>query len=142
MKAARLRDAVLSTSVAAALAGSVGALWTAEVPGNGNEWTLGLVATGYCVIGWLVTSRRPSLPVGWSMLTGGAVVAWAFLTSWWAGHALLTDPGSMRLASPAAWLSLWLAPLPWPLVLVAPLVSLPEGRPRSVAWRRFLVTVS
>ena len=76
------------------------------------------------------------------MLAGGAIEALSFLTSWWAGHGLITDPGSLRFVSLAAWLSLWLAPLPWPLVLVAPLVLFPDGRARSQRWQWFLVVVS
>ncbi len=76
------------------------------------------------------------------MLAGGAIEAWSFLTAWWAGHGLVTDPGSLRFVSLAAWLSLWLAPLPWPLVLVAPLVLFPDGRARSRRWQWFLVVVA
>ena len=45
----------------------------------------------------------------------------------------LTDPGSLRLGPLAAWLTVSLSPLPWPLVLVAPLVLFPNGRARSPA---------
>ena len=76
------------------------------------------------------------------MLAGGAIEGLSFLASWWAGHGLATDPGSLRLVSVAAVLSLGLSPLPWPLVLVAPLVLFPDGRARTPRWRWFLVVVS
>ena len=138
----RLRDALLWTSVVVGLAGAVAALSTTTIPGNGNEWILGVVAIGYSVLGWLVASRRPALPIGWCMLAAGSILGWSFLASWWAGHSLLTDPGSLRLGSVAAWLTVSLSPLPWPLALVAPLVLFPNGRARTRRWRWFLIVVS
>ena len=121
------------------LAGAVAALSTTTIPGNGNEWILGVVAIGYSVLGWLVASRRPGLPIGWCMLAAGSIQArGSFWASWWAGHSLLTDPGSLRRESVAAWLTVSLSPLPWPLVLVAPLVLFPNGRGRTRRWRWFL----
>jgi signal transduction histidine kinase len=138
----RLRDALLWTSVVVGLVGAVAALTTSDIPGSGNEWYLGIVTIGYGVLGWLVANRRPALPIGWSLLAGGAIHGLSFFAAWWAGHGLATDPGSLRLVSVAASSSLWLSSLPWPLVLVAPLVLFPDGRARTHRWRRFLVAVS
>ena len=95
-------------------------------PGNGDSWTLGAVAIGYCVLGRLVVSRQPTLPIGWLLLAGGAVQAWSLLASWWALQGLVGDPGSLPLTGLAAWLAVWLAPLPWVLVLVCPARAVPR----------------
>jgi signal transduction histidine kinase len=142
MRAARLRDALLWTSVVVAAGAMVASLRSDGFPGNGDSWTLGAVAIGYCALGWLVASRQPELPIGWLLLAGGAVQAWSFLATWWVLQGLVGEPGSLPLAGLAAWLSVWLSPLPWPLVLVAPLVLFPNGRARSPRWRRFLVVIS
>jgi two-component system, NarL family, sensor kinase len=137
----RLRDALALTSVTVAVCATIGSLRSGNFPGSGDSWTLGAVAIGFAALGWLVVSRQPTLPIGWLLLGGGAVQAWSFLASWWALQGLVGDPGSLPLVGPAAWLSLWMSPLPWPLVLVAPLVLFPDGRARSRRWRWFLVAV-
>ncbi len=142
MTSTRLADALLWTSAAVAVCGIVGSLQSEGFPGNGDSWTLGAVAIGFCLLGRLVVSRQPTLPIGWLLLAGGAVQAWSLLASWWALQGLVGDPGSLPLTGLAAWLAVWLAPLPWVLVLAAPLVLFPDGTPRSAAWQRFLFAVA
>ena len=142
MTSARLGNALLWSSIVVAVCGIVGSLQSEGFPGNGDSWTIGAVAIGYCVLGRLVVSRQPTLPIGWLLLAGGAVQAWSLLTSWWALQGLVGDPGSLPLTGLAAWLAVWLAPLPWVLVLVAPLVLFPDGTARSPRWQLFLFAVA
>lgn len=137
-----MRASVLWTSIAVAACGIVGSLRTGDFPGSGDAWTLGVVAIGYSILGWLVSDRQPALPIGWLMLGGGAIQAWSFLATWWTMQGLVGDAGSWPLVGAAAWLAVWTAPLPWLLVLAGPLVLLPDGRPRSAAWGRFLVAAA
>jgi signal transduction histidine kinase len=67
-------------------------------------------------------------------LAGGSVGTATFLATWWAAQTLVHDPGSLPGGPLAAWLALWLSALPWPLVLVAPLVLFPTGRVRTRRW--------
>jgi len=135
------RRVLLWTSVVVALIGIVGSLRSGQLPGNGANWSLGVVAVGYALLGWMVTGRRPQLPIGWLLLAGGLASAAAFTASWWATQALLGDPGSLPGGRVAAWAAVWLDATPPPLVLIAPLVLFPTGRPRSPRWRWFLVTI-
>ena len=96
MTSTRLADALLWTSAAVAVCGIVGSLQSEGFPGNGDSWTLGAVAIGFCLLGRLVVSRQPTLPIGWLLLAGGAVQAWSLLASWWALQGLVGDPGSLR----------------------------------------------
>ncbi len=65
---------------------------------------------------------------------GGSVGTATFLATWWAAETVVHDPGSLPGGPFAAWLALWLSALPWPLVLVAPLVLFPDGRVRTRRW--------
>jgi len=137
--AVRLRDVLLWTSVAVATCGVFGSLWSGDFPVTGDSWTIGLMAIGYCLLGWLVLSRQPTLRIGWLLLIGGAIQAWSLLATWW---AWVSERESWPLGGFAAWVSVWLSPLQWPLLLVGPLVLFPAGRVRSPGWRPFLLVVA
>jgi signal transduction histidine kinase len=140
---ARLRDALLWTSVAVAGLGIAGSVRSGDFPGTGDRWTIGAMAIGYCVLGWLVLTRQPRLRIGWLLLAGGAIQAWSFIATWWAWGGVSEDPGSLPLSGFAAWLSVWLSPVQWPLLLVAPLVLFPDGRRvRTPGWRPFLLVIA
>lgn len=132
-----VRHGLLGMAVTLGVVGTIGSLRTGDLPGNGDSWGLAVLFVGFALLGWFVIGRRPGLPIGWLLLSGGAIGVAAFLCSWWAFQSLVHDPGSLPGGAVAAWLSVWLSALPWPLVLVAPLVLFPTGRPRSRRWRRF-----
>ncbi len=134
-----IRHGLLGIAVVLGAVGAVGSLRTGDLPGNGDSWGLAVAFVVFALLGWFVGGRRPELPIGWLLLGGGAVGVAAFFTEWWAFQALVRDPGSLPGAALAAWLSVWLSALPWPLVLVAPLVLFPTGRPRSRRWHWFAV---
>ena len=136
-----VRHGLLGTSVVLGVAGTIGSLRTGDLPGNGDSWGLAVAFVGFALLGWFVCGRRPELPIGWLLLGGGTVGVAAFLASWWAFQSMLHDPGSLPGGAAAAWLSVWMSALPWPLVLVAPLVLFPSGRPRSRRWRWFAVVI-
>ncbi len=136
-----VRHGLLGTSVVLGVAGTIGSLRTGDLPGNGDSWGLAVAFVGFALLGWFVCGRRPELPIGWLLLGGGTVGVVAFLASWWAFQSMLHDPGSLPGGAAAAWLSVWMSALPWPLVLVAPLVLFPSGRPRSRRWRWFAVVI-
>jgi two-component system, NarL family, sensor kinase len=136
-----VRHGLLGAAVVLGAVGAGGSLRTGDLPGNGDSWGLAVAFIGFALLGWFVGGRRPDLPIGWLLLGGGTIGVAAFLTSWWAFQSLVHDPGSLPGGAVAAWLSVWLSALPWPLVLVAPLVFFPTGRLRSQRWRWFAVVI-
>ena len=138
MSRAWIRHGLLGTAVLLGAAGAVGSLGTGDLPGNGDSWGLAVLFIGFALLGWFIVGRRPELPIGWLYLAGGTVGAAAFLASWWSFESLLRDPGSLPGGPVAAWLAVWLSPLSWPLVLVAPLVLFPTGRVRTRRWFWFM----
>ena len=132
-----IRHGLLGLTVALGAAGTFGSVRTGDLPGNGDSWGVAASFIGYALLGWAVTRRRPELPIGWLFLAGGSVGAATFLATWWASQTLAHDPGSLPGGPFAAWLALWLSALPWPLVLVAPLVLFPTGRVRTRRWFLF-----
>jgi two-component system, NarL family, sensor kinase len=137
MKRAWIRHGLLGVTVALGAAGVFGSLRTGDLPGNGDSWGVAAEFIGYALLGWAVTGRRPELPIGWLLLAGGSVGTATFLATWWASQTLVNDPGSLPGGPFAAWLALWASALPWPLVLVAPLVLFPTGHTRTRRWFRF-----
>lgn len=133
-----LRHLLVASAVVFSVVGAVGSLRTGDLPGNGDSWVLAIAAISYAVLGWMVTARRPELAIGWLFLAGGVLSAASFLSSWWAVESLVGDPGSLPGGAVAAWLSVWLAAAPFPLVLIAPLILFPVGRARSRRWWWFL----
>ena len=136
-----MRQALLGATVVVAVIGVVGSLHSGDLPGNGDNWSLGVVAVGYGWLGWLVAGRRPELPIGWLLLAGGVASALAFTANWWAADAVLVHPGALPGGPLAAWAATWLDALRMPLALIAPLVLFPSGRPRSARWRWFLIVL-
>lgn len=141
MRPGLTRQMMLVMTVVVSAVGVVGSLHSGALPGNGSNWSLGLVAVGYSWLGWMVAGRRPELPIGWLLLAGGVVSAMAFTADWWATEALFVDRGSLPGGPVAAWAATGLNAIPTLLVLVAPLILFPTGRPRSGRWRRFMVGV-
>ena len=75
----------------------IGSLWSGDFPVTGDSWTIGLMAIGYCLLGWLVIDRQPRLRIGWLLLIGGTIQAFSLLATWWAvGEA--ADAGCGRSA--------------------------------------------
>jgi signal transduction histidine kinase len=138
MSRAWIRHGLLGTAVLLGAAGAVGSLGTGDLPGNGDSWSLAVLFICFALLGWFIVGRRSDLPIGWLYLAGGTVGAAAFLASWWSFESLLRDPGSLPGGPVAAWLAVWLSPLSWPLVLVAPLVLFPTGRVRTQRWFWFM----
>ncbi len=141
MTRAWMRRGLLGSTVVLGAAGAFGSLRTGDLPGNGDSWGLAVSFIGFALLGWAISGRRPELPIGWLLLAGGSVGATAFLATWWAAQSLVYDPGSLPGGPLAAWLSLWLSALPWPLVLVAPLVLFPTGRVRTRRWFWFGIVI-
>ena len=127
------RQSLFAAAVVVAVLGAAGSLTgdTRHILGNGDGWTNALVAIGQATLGWFLTGRRPRLVVGWLLLSGGAISAVSLASTWWARQTLIADPGSLPFGSFAAWLEVWVSPLSFPLVLIAPLVLFPAGVPRS-----------
>ena len=137
-----IRHGLLGTAVLLGVAGAVGSLGTGDLPGNGDSWGLAVSLIGFALLGWVISGRRPELPIGWLYLSGGAIGTAAFLASWWAFESLIRDPGSLPDGPVAAWLAVWLSPLSLPLTLVAPLVLFPTGHVRTRRWFWFMTVTS
>jgi signal transduction histidine kinase len=133
-----IRHALFGVTVVGAVVGVAGSLHSGALPGNGANWSNGVVAIGFAWLGWLVAGRRPELAIGWLFLAGGVASAAAFTANWWAAQSLLGDSASLPGGPFAAWAAVWLDAVRTPLVLVIPLVLFPAGRPRSPRWRWFL----
>ncbi len=133
------RQCLFTATVVVAVLAAAGSLTggTNLIPGNGDEWTYAIVAVSQAALGWFLTGRRPRIVVGWLMLGGGAVSALALASTWWAKQTLIGEPGSLPFGSFAAWLQVWVSPLSFPLVLIAPLVLFPGGVTRSRQSRWF-----
>ena len=128
----RLGDALLWTSVAVAVCGIVGPLQSVGSPATG---TVDPRRGGDRLLRAGSAGRQP--PAGAADRLAAARrrrVRLVVAGSWWAVQGLAAIPARCpcRLA---AWLTVSLSPLPWPLVLVAPLVLFPNGRARSARWR-------
>jgi signal transduction histidine kinase len=136
-----VRHSLFGATVVFGVVGAVGSLRSGELPGNGNTWSLGIVAIGFAALGWMTIAHRRDLRIGWVMLVGGMLSAAAFLTAWWSYQTLVNDPGSLPFGKLSVWLALWLSPLQWLLLFVAPLVLFPNGVPRSRRWRNFLIAI-
>ncbi len=89
---------------------------------------------GYGSVGAFVVARAQGNPIGWlMMLVGGTYVVTGFVSEY-ATYAYETNPGSVPLASAAAWAQNWLffmvfAPIPLILLLF------PTGHTLSRRWR-------
>ncbi len=114
---------------------------------GGDLWgairLLALVSSA--LVGGVVASRRPANPVGWFLLVSAACFAVVVFSEEYAKYGLLTEPGSLPLATAMAWPPQWL----WvagvvPIFVFLPLYF-PEGRLVSPRWRwvvRFAVFFS
>ena len=96
-------------------------------------WPIDVVLCAF--VGAVVSSRRPTNPVGWFFLVGAATLALQEVLREYAVYGLLTDPGSLPLAQATAWLLSWIyVPGFFLLICFLPLYF-PDGRLLSPRWR-------
>ena len=93
------------------------------------------VAASCAVVGGLVTSSRPSNPVGWLFLGSAVSFSTVAFTGEYAVYGLFTEPGSLPLVPVAAWFSIWTGALGAMLLFVVLPLYFPDGRPVSPRWR-------
>jgi len=94
-----------------------------------------LALASSALVGGVVASRRPANPVGWFLLIFAVCIAVVVFTEAYAKYGLLTEPGSLPLASVMAWPPQWLwAPGVVMILLFLPLYF-PDGRLVSRRWR-------
>jgi class 3 adenylate cyclase len=93
-------------------------------------WVLGQVT--YAIVGAVVASRRPELPIGWLFCLAGLLGLVEGIAARAAVHALADTSGS-TVGGAAAWLSaaLW---YPNIALLVLGALLFPSGRPPSRGW--------
>jgi hypothetical protein len=76
-----------------------------------SEWLItvlfALFAAAYVLVGGLVSARRPDNPVGWLMLSIGALLTAPLTLGTYAGYVLLERP-SWPLGLTAAWVTTWI----------------------------------
>ena len=93
-----------------------------------------LVYLSLPVLGMLVVTRQPRMPLGWVFLAIGSTMAlWVFLDGY-AVYGLLSSPRSLPGAVGAAWVANWIWIPGWALTGLALLVF-PYGRVPSSQWR-------
>ena len=86
-------------------------------------------------LGMLIAARQPRNRIGWIFCAIGVLNGLWLLTSQYAIHALITDPGALPGAAAAAWLSSWIwAPPIW-LTGTLCILLFPDGRLPSRRWR-------
>ncbi len=89
---------------------------------------------GYGTVGAFVIARAQGNSIGWLMMLVAGVYVFSGFVSEYATYAYQTNPGSVPLASAAAWAQNWLFALvfaPIPLILLL----FPTGRVLSPRWR-------
>ena len=132
MRAERLRDVVVWTSVTVAVCGDRRARCPpASFRSKGDSWTLGAVAIGYCAFGWLWSVGSRSCRSAGCCSSAGRSRPGRSWRHGGRGRSSSPEPDSLPVVGFAAWLSVWLSPLPWPLVLVAPAGAV-SRRPRAI----------
>jgi hypothetical protein len=88
----------------------------------------------FSVVGAVIATRRPENRVGWLMLIGGGINAFAQGAQQYAIWGLVRHPGSLAGADVASWLTTFLwTPSITTLILV--LIYFPTGRLPSRRWR-------
>jgi signal transduction histidine kinase len=102
-----------------------------------NVFYLGIfMAMG--VVGGLVIGRQHRNAVGWILVATSALAALVFISTEYAHHGTVVDPGSLPGMAWAWWLGdfIWLGILSLPTVFL--LLLFPDGRVPSPRWRPFL----
>jgi hypothetical protein len=87
------------------------------------------------VVGALVTSRRPTNPVGWILLGGALLFALFDYADQYAIYGLVTEPGSLPVARFFIGLRMVLEPVAPILLLVLLPLYFPNGRVLTPRWR-------
>lgn len=131
------RTAWLSFVLAWGLAGAGMILWARN--GSYLPTSALLPAVTFQTLGVLLVARQPRNRIGWIFCVIGLLHALWLFTSQYAIWALITEPGSLPWAAPAAWLSSWIwAPPIWLsgtlCLLLFPDGHLPSRRWRAVPW--------
>ncbi len=89
---------------------------------------------GYGTVGAIVAARAQGNLIGWLMMLVGGIYVLTGFTSEYATYAYQTNPGSVPLASAAAWAQNWLFVLvfaPIPIILLL----FPTGHTLSSRWK-------
>jgi hypothetical protein len=88
----------------------------------------------FTIVGTLVALRQPRNPVGWLLDAAGLFAPLVFFCELYAVYGLVIAPGSLPLASVAAWLSFWV----WMGTLGSLLFAVflfPTGQVASPRWK-------
>jgi signal transduction histidine kinase len=93
---------------------------------------------GLTILGALIGARVPSNRIGRLFRWVGVALAVTLFLQEYAVRGLVSAPGSLPLATQAAWLQFWLSRLLLPLALVVFFLWFPDGRLPSRAWRPVL----
>ena len=93
-----------------------------------------VLALTFSVVGGVVASRRPEHPIGWLFCAVGLIGGIRLLSSQYAIHAILVEPGSLPGGPAAAWVSSWIWVAHIGLMVFLGLLF-PDGRLPSRRWR-------
>jgi hypothetical protein len=93
-----------------------------------------ILALAFSVVGGVVASRRPGHPIGWLFCFVGFIGGIRLLTSEYAIHVLVAQPGSLPGGPAAAWVSSWVWVAHVGLMVFLALLF-PDGRLPSRRWR-------
>jgi signal transduction histidine kinase len=136
----RARQDALGLFVATAVVGgaaTVATIVTGDLDGNADAWPTGPIAVALGLTGLLIRRHHPGHRCGWSLQVAGLLAAIGFAANWWAGQALVREPGSLPGGALAAWIAVWIYPLAVWFGFAWPLILFPQGRARSARWRWF-----
>jgi signal transduction histidine kinase len=86
------------------------------------------------IVGAIIVSRRPAHPIGWIFSAAGALgAAGLFADGYWR-YVLVVHPGALPFGVLMLWVTRWVYPLNFGLVLLA-LLLFPTGRLPAPRWR-------
>ena len=89
-------------------------------------------------VGGIIASRHSSNPIGWFFLVSAVSFALTVFTDEYATYGLLTEPGSLPLASAMVWPQSWLWVPGAVLILAFVPLYFPDGHLASRHWRPFV----
>ena len=88
-----------------------------------------------CLLGLLITIRRPENRIGWLFSVTAFLAGWVVLADGYSTRALIASPGSLPGGAVFAWLAGWIwVPVVFGLCICLPLVF-PNGKLQSARWR-------
>jgi len=105
----------------------------------GSRGTVTLFAFTFGSVGWLISTRRPSNPIGWLLLTAGFLSGLQIFGGEYGTFSLARHGGSLPLTNALGWVQSWLWVVSITIGVVVMGLLYPTGTLLSRRWRPALV---